>query len=53
MHTILLNLGFRYKGDNVYVCEDITVELRDGHILIMPMEQEVTLDELENLLLEG
>ena len=53
MHTQLLNIGFRYKGNNIYVCEDITVELRDGHILIMPMEQEVTFDELEALLLEG
>ena len=53
MHTLLLNLGFRYVGGGTYICEDITVELRDGHIFIMPIEQEVTIDELEDILLNA
>lgn len=52
MHTRLLNLGFVFIAGQ-YVCEDITVELRDGHIVLVPLEQEVTIDELEQLLING
>ena len=52
MHTRLLNLGFVYvKGQ--YVCEDLTVELRDGVLYIVPLEKEVTIDELEQILINS
>lgn len=50
MHTRLLNLGFIRKGDK-YVCEDIVVEMRGDKVYVESIKAEVTIDELETLLL--
>lgn len=50
MHIKLLNLGFIKKG-SVYVCEDITVEIHGDMIYICSLQQEVTYDEFERLML--
>ena len=50
MHTRLLNLGFIKKGDK-YVCEDIVIEVRNDKVYVESIKAEVTIDELETLLL--
>lgn len=52
MHTKLLNLGFIKKGEHMYVCEDITIEVRDDKVYIETLQKEVTVDELELLMLD-
>lgn len=52
MHTKLLNLGFIKKSEQTYVCEDITVEIHGDKVYIVSIQQEVTLDELELLMLD-
>lgn len=48
----LLNLGFQKKSEDTYVCEDITVKVLDnGKYLIVHLNMEVTIDELEELML--
>ena len=50
--TRLLNLGFHKKSDDVYVCEDITVKIvSDDKVFIEHLSMEVTIDELEELML--
>ena len=50
--TRLLNLGFRKLRDNMYVCEDIIVEVRDDDkVYIEHIGKEFTIDELEELML--
>ena len=50
--TRLLNLGFCKKPNGTYVCEDIVVELRDnGKVYVPHLQMEVTVDELEDLML--
>ena len=53
MHTRLLNLGFVKRGDE-YVCEDIVVSVTEqgDKLLIHSLGEEVTLRELETLLLD-
>ena len=47
----LLNMGFRKVKDNVYAAEDLVVEVRGDLIYIVHMNGEVTIDELEKLIL--
>ena len=51
MITRLLNLGFRKKSEGVYVCEDIVVEIRGTKLYVPHMGMEITIDELESLML--
>lgn len=50
MITRLLNLGFYKKTKNVYVCEDIIVEVRNDKLYVPHLNMEVTIDELERLM---
>lgn len=52
MHTKLLNLGFIKKSELIYVCEDITIEVRGDKVYVLSIQQEVTVDELESLMLD-
>ena len=52
MHTKLLNLGFIKKSGQTYVCEDITVEVRDDKVYVEALQKEVTVYELELLMLD-
>lgn len=47
----LLNLGFIKKANNVYVCEDIIVEVRGDKVYIPHLQAEMTIDELEHYML--
>lgn len=47
----LLNLGFCKKPNGTYVCEDIIVEVRGEKIYVPHLDMEITIDELENLML--
>ena len=51
MLTRLLNLGFRKIKTNVYACEDIIVEVRDDKLYVPHLQMEITIDELEALML--
>jgi hypothetical protein len=52
MHTKLLNLGFIKKSGQTYVCEDIVVELRGDKVYVVLINKEVTINELEELMLD-
>jgi hypothetical protein len=52
MHTKLLNLGFRRVGDK-YICEDVVVEIHGDKVYIPLWNMEVTISELEELLLNS
>lgn len=47
----LLNLGFTKKANNVYICEDIIVEVRGDKVYIPHLQAEMTIDELEHYML--
>ena len=47
----LLNLGFHKKPNGTYVCEDIIVEVRGDKLYVPHLEMEMTIDELEDLML--
>lgn len=47
----LLNLGFAKKANNVYMCEDIVVEVRGDKLYIPHLQAEMTIDELEHYML--
>lgn len=47
----LLNLGFCKKNNGTYVCEDIIVEVRNDKLYVPHLEMEITIDELEDLML--
>lgn len=51
MITRLLNLGFLKKPNNIYVCEDVIVEVRGDKLYIEHLNMEITIDELEDLML--
>lgn len=51
MHTKLLNLGFTLRGDT-YICEHIRVQIRGDLLYVFHLDKEVSLDELEQLLLK-
>lgn len=51
MITRLLNLGFIRKKGNTYVCEDIVIEVRGDKIYVFTLDSEITIDELEHLML--
>jgi hypothetical protein len=52
MHTKLLNLGFVKKSEHTYVCEDITIEIRGDMIYVPIINKEVSVHELELLMLD-
>ena len=47
----LLNLGFCKKPNGTYVCEDIVVEVRGDKLYVPHLGMEITIDELEDLML--
>ena len=47
----LLNLGFHKKPNGTYVCEDIIIEVRGDKIYVPHLSMEITIDELEELML--
>lgn len=51
MLTRLLNLGFRKRKDGTYACEDIIVEIRGDKLYVPHLQMEITIDELEALML--
>jgi hypothetical protein len=51
MITRLLNLGFCKKPNGTYVCEDIIIEVRDDKVYVPHLGMEMTIDELEDLML--
>jgi hypothetical protein len=51
MKTRLLNLGFWRRPDGTYACEDIIVEIHGDKIYVPHLNVEVTIDELEDLML--
>lgn len=51
MITRLLNLGFCKKPNGTYVCEDIIIEVRGDKIYVPHLSMEMTIDELEDLML--
>ena len=51
MLTRLLNLGFCKKPNGTYACEDIIVEIHGDKIYVLQLQMEITIDELENLML--
>lgn len=52
MHTRLLNMGFVKMPGNIYVCEDVRIEIKEDKIVILSLNVEVTIDELEKLMLD-
>lgn len=50
MITRLLNLGFCKKSPGIYVCEDIIVEVRGDKLYVPHLQMEITIDELEHLM---
>lgn len=51
MLTRLLNLGFCKKPNGTYVCEDIVIEIHGDKIYVPHLQMEMTIDELEDLML--
>ena len=51
LYVELLNLGFQKKSNNIYVCEDIIIEVRNDKFYIPHLQMEVTLRELEDFML--
>ena len=50
LYVELLNLGFQKKSNNIYVCEDIIIEVRNDKYYIPHLQMELTLHELEDLM---
>lgn len=50
LYVKLLNLGFRKQGDK-YICEDIVVEVRGDKIFVDHLQLEMSIHELEELML--
>ena len=47
----LLNLGFTKRPNGTYACEDCIIEVRGDKVYVQHLEMEMTLDELEALML--